>query len=49
MNAFSDTLLFINGLELITNLREIELERSIIGFVRGAATPFLVLARVSYC
>ena len=33
MSAFSDALPIINGLGLVTNLMEIELGRSVIGFV----------------
>ena len=49
MSALNNTLSFINGLGLVTNLREIELERSIIGFVKGVVVPFLAFTRVSYC
>ena len=49
MSAFSDILPFINGLGLVSNLREIELGRFVIGFARGVVAPLLTLTRVSYC
>ena len=49
MSAFSDNLPFINSLGLATNLKKIELRRSIIGSVTCVVVLLLALTRVNYC